>query len=393
MAVAAQSAQPRPRHRAATILLVIVAVIIAIAIVVRLLLDPIATRETRKALNNMQGIHGDFARVHVTVLPPSYQITNLKIFQDDGPGTSTQPLFFVKEARLSVAWRQLLHGRLVAAGALHEPKIVYVQPKKPPQQPPPHAPSFAGQLRRAPSLRLDRLEVFSGQVLLFLREGDEQPRLWIHDLAVTAQNLATRHAQAHGRAASVTARGEVGRSGELRLFVSADPFASPLAFAGEASLEGLRANELYAFISAKSDLEADQGTIDLFATFSSKNGMITGGVKPVLKNIHLQSTDEGLWAEAKTWLLDKAVSIASDRVPERNAVATTIPIKGRLVDPDVQLWPAVLGVVRNAFVTGLSSGFANVPPKTAPEKQGILEQAKEALKKKSGPPRAQPHQR
>jgi hypothetical protein len=71
-------------------------------------------------------------------------------------------------------------------------------------------------------------------------------------------------------------------------------------------------------------------------------------------------------------------------------VATVIPIEGRLDQPDIQLWPTIFGVVRNAFVEGMSASFQNVPPEHADDKQGILEQAKHAVKKDAGPPKAQP---
>jgi hypothetical protein len=58
------------------------------------------------------------------------------------------------------------------------------------------------------------------------------------------------------------------------------------------------------------------------------------------------------------------VRLFSDRVHGRNAVATVIPIKGTLTGPDVELWPAIFGVLRNAFVEGLTSGYAYLPPKT-----------------------------
>ena len=71
-------------------------------------------------------------------------------------------------------------------------------------------------------------------------------------------------------------------------------------------------------------------------------------------------------------------------------MATVVPIKGKLTDPDIQLWPTILGVIRNAFVEGISSGFTHLPPPTADKKEGALEQAKEALDKDEGPPEAQP---
>jgi len=215
-------------------------------------------------------------------------------------------------------------------------------------------------------------------------------QLWLHHLELVAQNLATRAELAKGRPATVNAHGTLGQSGDLDLFVSADPFASPLSFAGQLSEKGLRAAELYEFIEPKTHLQAGKGTIDVFAEFVSKGGMLTGGVKPVLKNIEIRPTESGLWDRMKAWLADKTIRTASDRVPDRNAVATTIPLKGRLTAPDLQLWPTVLGVVRNAFVQGLASGFENLPPPTAEKKEGPVQQTKNALKKDKGPPKAQP---
>ena len=67
-----------------------------------------------------------------------------------------------------------------------------------------------------------------------------------------------------------------------------------------------------------------------------------------------------------------------------------MPIKGRLDDPDIQLWPTVIGVIRNAFVEGISSGFTHLPPPTAEKQEGKIEQLREGLKKDEGPPEAQP---
>jgi len=396
MSIAQASGEVKPvapkRSRLSLVLLTVGASLVVIAIIIRLVLDPIAGHETRKALGQLEGLRGDFAHVHVTVFPPGYEITNLKVADSHAPPDAA-PLFFSKKAHIGLDWRALFHGRLVAAATLYEPKLTFSPPKSTKQKTSSKAPDLSTQLNDAPKFRLDRLEIFSGELLVRLPQGDEHPRLWIHHLDVTAQNLASKPSEAHGRPATLSARGRVARSGELRLFVSADPFASPLAFAGEASLQGLRARELYAFLATKTDIQAVEGTIDWFASFTSKNGAITGGVKPVVKNLVLKSTDEGLWADAKTWLLDKAVDVTSDRVPERHAIATTVPIKGKLVDPDIQLWPAVLGVIRNAFVAGLTSGFANLPPDTASHEEGAVTQAADALKKDSGPPQAQPRKK
>src|SRR5205814_2366901 len=94
----------------------------------------------------------------------------------------------------------------------------------------------------------------------------------------------------------------------------------------------------------------------------------------------------GLVKQLEAFLADSAVEIFSDR--DRDAVATSIPIKGKVTHPDAQVLPTVLGILRNAFVESLAEGFGKVPPPTAEKKQGLIEQAKESLL--GGGPKTQP---
>ena len=84
------------------------------------------------------------------------------------------------------------------------------------------------------------------------------------------------------------------------------------------------------------------------------------------------------------------MGLLADNDQGHDTVKTIIPIRGTIKDPQAQLVPTVLGVVRNAFVVGLRTGFAGLPPRTAPEKEGVFKQAVQALKKSDGPPEAQP---
>jgi hypothetical protein len=304
-------------------------------------------------------------------------------------------MLHIEKTFAELSWRQILHGRLLARLRLESPKLVIV-PSAPAPAPAgtkaaTRAPDLSTALEKIVGMKVDRVEVFDGELLFREAGGGAHPEeLWIHRLELAAQNLATRPNLAGGRPATVAGHAVVGHTGELTLFVSADPFASPLSFAGQVSLKGLAASELYRFVEAKSGLNPAHGTIDVFAEFVSQAGLINGGVKPLLKNIEIRPTDAGAWNRMKAWLADKTIELGSDRVGDRRAIATTIPIKGKLTSPDLQLWPTVLGVIRNAFVRGVTSGFDNLPPETAPRSEGPVEQAVKAVKTGSGPPKAQP---
>ncbi|HVR64778.1 MAG TPA: DUF748 domain-containing protein [Polyangia bacterium] len=379
------------RHRRGLLWAAIV--VFALVVIIRVVLDPIATVATRKGLEKMKGMQGDFQRVHVTVFGPGYTINRLKLIQHPG-GDWKAPLFYAEAVHVAVDWRQLLHGHLAASARLVEPKIIVLAGA--PSEPKPKAeakpPDLSAQLSQITPLRIARVEIVRGELLLRDMAEARHPELWVHKLELAAENLPTRKPLAGGRPTTVTARAQVGKSGEMTLFASADPFASPLAMAGRFELHDLRVAEIYDFVEPRTKLQTPNGTFDLFAEFKVKNGRIDGGVKPLLKNVDVRPADSGLWHRLEGWLADEAVKLASDRVPDRHAVATTIPIQGRLTDPDIQMWPAILGVLRNAFVAGLASGFAHLPPVKADDKESALTQAKDAVTKSNGPPKAQPVQ-
>jgi Domain of Unknown Function (DUF748) len=374
-------------------LAIVLGVVVALCLIVRLILDPLATRETRKVLHGLDGFDGDVGGVHVTLFPPSYTITRLAVWPTPD-GTRREPLFFVERLHATLSGADLFHLHLVGSLRLEDPKVSIINHRaaKPEKtaKPAAPAPDLSPQLTKAVPFRVARVEIVRGELLF--RDDTEplHPEVWVHHLELVAENFANRTKLEGGRPTRVTARGMIGKTGALELFVTADPLARPLAFAGRLSMKQFEVRELYAFVEPKAHVQTPKGTIDVFAEFVSRAGALTGGVKAVLKNVEVRPISDSLWDRLRAWLGDKAVELISDRVPGRNAIATTVPIKGALTHPDIQLWPAVLGVVRNAFVEGLASGFSNLPVPTAPEKEGKLAQAKDALTKSEGPPQAQP---
>jgi hypothetical protein len=370
-------------------LLVVVAVVLAIVVIIRVLLDPLASHYTRKALDDSKAIRGDFHSVHVTVFPPGYTIRRIKIVEHPRDDWK-HPLFYAERVTARVDWHELLHARLAAAARLDEPKVVISKRTKKEEKTAAGLPDVRDALERVMPARIARVEIRDGEVLYRDLTAPREPEIWVHGIELAVENVATRPKLGHGRPVTLTGRAKLGRSGDITMFASADPFASKLAFAGAFGLKGWKVAELYDLVQPATKLQTPEGTLDVFVEFKAAGGEISGGVKPVLKNVKVVPTEEGLGNKLKAWLADEGLHLFSDRVPGRNAVATVVPIKGRLDDPDIQLWPTVLGVVRNAFVEGISSGFTHLPPPTAEKPQGKVEQIKDALKKDEGPPKAQP---
>jgi hypothetical protein len=332
------------------------------------LLDPIAAHFTHKELNVSETVRGDFQSVHVTLLAPGYEIRRLKVIEDQG-GDWRHPLFYAEHARVTLDWRRLLHAELTARLRLDRPKsVLSAQPGKATKA---KSPDLEAKLEKMIPARVERIEIREGELLYREVTAPRHPELWLHDIELAAENLSTRERLAHGRPATVSARATLGKSGTVTLFASADLFKAKPDFSGNLALRGWKAAELYDLEEPATKLRSPTGTFDLFAEFKARGGAISGGVKPLLKNVEVKQTEDVLGNKLKAWVADQGLHLFSDRVPGRNAVATTIPIQGRVDQPDVQIWPTILGVLRNAFVEGICASFAHLPPPASPEEESV----------------------
>ena len=106
----------------------------------------------------------------------------------------------------------------------------------------------------------------------------------------------------------------------------------------------------------------------------------------MLRDAELVGQKEGLGARIKAAFADAALELFSSRQQGAEQVATIIPIRGELRDPKMQIYQAVLGVLRNAFVEGIADNMAGLPAPNAPPGTGPLEQAHHALSKGSRKP-------
>ena len=362
--------------------------IVGLVLLVLLFINPIVAYGTQTGLDRLKGTSGSFHGLHVTIIHPGYNLYGLKVVEMPA-SEHKEPIFYADRIEMRWSWREIFKGHLVRRVKIWNPKVVI--PMRPGENGKPAQPplEIARTLESVPSAGLERLEIVGGQITL-VDEHHEGQRVWLHDVNATLENLKTRKKTMEGLPVLVTVRGKLQKTGELTLFLTADPFDKGLTFAGSVELRHLALADLHQFTKIEG-LELPDGSIDMFASITCKRGELTGGIKPILKNVKVTAADNKLGDKIKAVLADAAVKLFSDRVPGRNAVATIIPIHGDLKKPDVQLLPTVLAVLRNAFVEGLSSSLSNVPPTVG--KGGFFHQARKALSKKSEKPiEAEPKQ-
>lgn len=351
-------------------------IILVLLAILAVALDPIVEWQTRERLKMLEPRYKvTFEDASLSPFKLRYVMKGLKIERQSAGGDAL-PYVQVERLEAGLYGRELLHFHLVMSIEVDKPRLNLIAAKQEEeQQLDPKIPDLAEKLAEAIPLTVDRIQVRKAALLFTDKTNEDFPNVWIHEVDGTLENLSTRAALARGEPTSIALSGTIQESGELSVFLTADPLAKGLFFAGRANVTGFELKELSKVMASKTGVTASQGTLDLFAEFDCRDGKLEGGVKPVLKNVEVEKARPGIGNAIKAAIADAAVNILSDRVGERDAVATVVPLRGDIVNPELQLWPAVIGVLRNAFVIGVSESYARLPPaeddETNPVKQII----------------------
>jgi len=355
---------------------------------IALALHPLARHYTQKALDQLADYRATFDDATVSIVPIRYQITNLTLQERRRP-REKNPILHVQRVQVTLSGEELLYRAiLVLKVEVNRPKLTLVLEHKK-DQPAARAFNLVQVLSQFVPLRIDQIKVKRAELVYTDQTEVMHPKIWIHDVDATLDSLATRSALGRGEPTMLALTGTVQKTGQLSVFATTNPLEKTLTFSGRAELRGLQMADLHDFLSSKAQLKMPRSELDVFATFYASKGSITGGVKPVLKHPEVQPTESDLGDRLKAALADTGLKLFSDRIPGRDAVATIIPIKGTLGQPEPQLWPTIFGAIRNSFVEGVSEGFARIPPQTARKPESVLTQARKALSKHEKP-EAQP---
>jgi hypothetical protein len=360
-----------------------VAALTLVLVAARLALDPYASWRTRRALAALPGTHATFGRVEVDVLALSYAVHGLRLERRSG-GRAAALALEVGRARVRLAPRDLLRGRLVARVYLDAPRLEIVQRARPKPEPRLGEPRRIGEapkvgrgMERLPALLVERGEVRGGEIVVVDASDARRPSLRFHGVELTVENLATRPPLARDAPTVLAGVAALQRSGSVSVFATADPRAQRATFAGRGRLRGLAFEELADLVAARADVAPDRGLLHMDVRFRAEGGRIAGSVRPIVEGAGTRPNGAGLAARLRSMIADDSLDVFEARISGSDPEATTIPIRGTVEDPAAQALPMVFGVLRNAFVQGLTAALEGPPPPASRER--AREQARRGL--------------
>lgn len=336
--------------------LIIAGVFVAVLIAIRLALPTVVLRYVNRTLTHLDGYNGHVADIDISLWRGAYQIKGLAI--EKTGGKVPVPFLETPLIDLSVEWKALLHGSIVAEIELSEPKLNFVNSKSPEKSQSKVDKSWTDTVRELVPFEINRFAIDDGQVHYRDFEADPRVDIFVQKLNVVARNLTNSESFDKSLYATFDGSALAMGSGKIHFKGSVDPYAHKPTFQFDFAMNGLQAKQLNPFLKAYANVDAEAGTVSVDTSVEAKKGRFNGYVKPFIKDLKVLNWDEekeGFFQ--KLW--EGVVQVIGDVLEnhKKDQIATKIPLSGSFDNPDVGTWSAIGGVLKNAFIVALRRGL------------------------------------
>lgn len=334
----------------------IVLVVVVLLIGIRIALPYIVLHYVNKTLDELPEYDGHVEDVDLHLYRGAYEIQGIEIVKTGGK--VPVPFFSATSIDLSVEWKALLDGALVAEIEFLNPKINFVAgPTKETSQKSIDV-SWQEKVKELFPLRINSFKVINGQVHYRDLHNDPKVDIYLQDIYVTALNLTNSMDLSKSLVASIDAEGGAMGSGRFKTHIDLDPYAKAPTFNLDMSVSNVPLVKMNDFLRAYGNFDVERGTFGLYGEIAAEKGRFTGYLKPIFKELKVISWKEEhknvfqfLW-EA---VVGTVAEIFENQPKEQ--IATRIPLSGSFKDPEADIWSTIGTLFKNAFIQALIPGI------------------------------------
>jgi uncharacterized protein YhdP len=336
--------------------LIVIATVAILLLGVRAALPVFVKRFVNDKLDELPGYSGHVEDIDLSLWRGAYQINGLRVVKTGGK--VPVPFVSAQQIDLSVEWKALLHGSIVAEIELFAPKLNFVNAKSPEHSQTGIDSKWTDTVRDLVPFDINRVAIHDGQI--HYRDLEAKPRVdvFVQQLNATARNLTNSEDLGHSLYATFEGKALAMGSGKVGFNGRLDPYAPKPTFDVNFELDDLEIKQLNDFLQAYANVDAEAGTFSLDAEFTASHGKFHGYAKPFVKNLQLLRWDQEKESFfGKLW--EGAVQVVSEIFTnhKKDRIATRIPFEGSVDQPNADIWATIGGVLKNAFLKSLRQGI------------------------------------
>ncbi|MDB6020205.1 MAG: hypothetical protein JWQ04_62 [Pedosphaera sp.] len=346
------SPKPRRRHRWLRRLGFVLLILMVVLGIGRAIMPWTVRDYVNRTLDKNPLYAGRIGDVQIHLWRGAYSIQDISLSKTTG--NIPVPLFAAKRVDFAIQWNALLHRKVVGRVVMEQPELNFVDAPAEGE-----AQSGAGgpwlqMIRDLFPFQINSCVMHNGSVHFRTYKAQKPVDVYLSQLEATIDNLSNIRGETKPMVATVQATALVMDQAKLELNMTLDPSSYRPTFHLALRLLGLDVTKINDLALTYGKFDFKRGWFDLVIEADSKEGQITGYVKPLFRNLKVFSLKQDIKEDNVLKFFWQALVGGATTVLKnysRDQFGTLVPFSGDASGATNTDILATLGnLLRNAFV-------------------------------------------
>jgi hypothetical protein len=343
---------PIKRRRRGRKWLIALAILILLGVAGRAALPWAVRNYVNRTLDRNPLYSGTIGPVQIHLWRGAYSIRDVSISKTTG--NVPVPLFSAKRLDFAIQWNALIHGRVVGRMVIDQPELNFVDAPEDSESQTGEGGPWLKMISDLFPFKINSAIVHQGSVHFRAYQTPKPVDIYLSDLEGSVDNLGNIRGQITPLVATVQATALLMEQAKLELKVTLDPFSYRPTFHLVLRLLGLDVTKINDLALAYGKFDFKRGWFDLVVEADSKEGQLSGYVKPLFRNLKVFSLAQDLKEDnALQFFWQALVGFATTvfKNHPRDQFGTLIPFSGAASGKSsTDTIATLVNLLRNAFV-------------------------------------------
>jgi hypothetical protein len=336
---------------------VVIIAVVLILVFIRLLLPQVILAYANKQFRTIPGYSGNIRDIDLHLLSGYYRIEGVGFKLTKGPGHHPVNVFSTTDIEFHLLWSELFKGHIVGSVMVNNPNaslfermlVPQVQVSKKPPKP------VSSLFRNLLPIRINEFGVRNGEFHFKNYIDSPEYDIYIKNVRLDINNITNNAKVSETRYANAHLTGTVMKSGKLIVDAIANPISKDPDFYVASKLIGLNVEDMNTFTRAYAGFDFEKGTFSASTEITSTNNNFDGYVRSSFHDLKVFSWNKDVRKRGENiskvfW--EAIVGTTSEvlKNQKKDVLATRIPIKGTIKNPQPDIAAAIVNVLKDAFI-------------------------------------------
>jgi hypothetical protein len=332
--------------------LVITLVVIVVTLAVGRAIMPWAVRGyVNRTLDRNPLYSGEIGQVDIHLWRGAYAIRDVRI--NKTTGNVPVPFFSAKRVDFAVQWNALWHHRVVGRVLMEQPELNFVDAPDDSQTQTGEGGPWMKMIQDLFPFKLNSAVIKDGSVHFRAYQTPRPVDVYLSQVNASIDNLGNLRNETAPLVSKVQVKALAMDQADLDLKITLDPFSYHPTFHLVLRLLGLDVTKINDLALAYGKFDFKRGWFDLVVEADSKEGQLSGYVKPLFRDLKIFSLQEDIKDNPLQFFWQALIGGVTTlfKNQPRNQLGTLIPFHGDVSGKTTTDILATLGnLLRNAFV-------------------------------------------